>query len=151
MRSAIRKNCSLAYLQSDSTRGVSRLLAAITVLSSETRPMSCAPTASITSSMVDCVFRSIFEHQHLRVKSYSFSSLLNKNIDIRKNTERFKKVNFSAAPSLSLYDKLKDGGCRIQLITYDEKIIPYQSVSASHIAGTNLITIKFKRGNNELF
>ena len=98
-----------------------------------------------------CVFRSVFDQQKLCAKFYTFSSLLNKQIDLRYDTERFKKVNFSASPSESLYSKLKDGECRIKLINNDEKVVEYQSCAVSHIAGTNLISIKFKRGNHELF
>ncbi len=95
-----------------------------------------------------CVFRSVFDRTDLKIKSYTISSLLNKNIDVRKDTRNYKKVNFSFPPSLNLYDKIRDGGCKIQLIK-NEETITYTSCSVYQIIGTNLIVIKFETSKKE--
>ncbi len=90
-----------------------------------------------------CVCRSVFDKTDLKIKSYTISSLLNKNIDVRKDTRNYKKVNFSFPPSLNLYDKIRGGGCEIQLIK-NEETITYKSCAVYQIIGTNLVVIKFE-------
>ncbi len=64
-----------------------------------------------------CVCQAMFENNLLKIKSYAFSSLLNRGTDVRKDSKRFKKVNFSSSPSVSLYDKIRGGECQIELIS----------------------------------
>ena len=96
-----------------------------------------------------CVCRSVFDRNFLKIKAYTFSSLLNKNMDIRKDTKNYKKVEFAESPAASLYDKIKNGECEIKVFRNRESL-NFKSRAVSQIAGTNLITIKFiKEEKNE--
>lgn len=89
-----------------------------------------------------CVCRSVFDRNALKIKSYTFSSLLNKNMDIRKDTKNYKKLEFRESPTVSLYDKIKNGECKIKLFKNEESI-NLKSCAVHQIVGTNLIKIKF--------
>ncbi len=90
-----------------------------------------------------CLCRAQFERKDLRIRSYSYSSLLNKNIDVMRGSERNNKVEFSESPRIGLYEKIKNGEVKIKVKNRSETT--FTSVAVFNVMNTNLITIKFIR------
>ena len=88
-----------------------------------------------------CVCRVVFERQNLRVKSYTYSSLLNRNIDVTRDGDRNSKVEFNESPRIGLYEKIKNGEVKIKVKNRGEAT--FKSVAVFNVMNTNLITIKF--------
>ena len=93
-----------------------------------------------------CVCLARFEQKDLRIKSYTYSSLLNKNIDVTQVGPRNNKIEFDESPHIGLYEKIKRGEIKIKVKNRDIKDCEkatYKSVAVFNLANTNLITIKF--------
>lgn len=90
-----------------------------------------------------CVCRAVFDRKNLRVKSYTYSSLLNKNIDVTKDGERNAKTEFNESPHVGLYEKIKSGEVKIKVKNRGEST--FKSVAVFNVMNTNLITIKFEK------
>lgn len=88
-----------------------------------------------------CICLARFEQKDLRIKSYTYSSLLNKNIDVTQVGPRNNKIEFDESPNIDLYEKIKCGEIKIKVKNRDEAI--FKSVAVFNLANTNLITIKF--------
>ena len=88
-----------------------------------------------------CLFCAKFERKDLRVRSYTCSSLLNKNIDVTKAGELNNKVQFNESPRAGLYEKIKNGEIKINVKNH--KKATFKSVAVFNVMNTNLITIKF--------
>ncbi len=88
-----------------------------------------------------CLCRAQFEKKNLRVRSYTYSSLLNKNIDVTRAGERNNKVEFDESPSIGLYEKIKNGEVKIKVRNRSKAV--FKSVAVFNVTNTNLITIKF--------
>ena len=90
-----------------------------------------------------CLCRAQFEKRDLRIRSYTYSSLLNKNIDVTKVGELNNKVQFEESPHVGLYEKIKNGEVKIRVKNHTEAT--FKSVAVFNVMNTNLITIKFIR------
>ena len=90
-----------------------------------------------------CLCRAHLEHKNLRIRSYTYSSLLNKNIDVMRVGERNNKIECRESPSVGLYEKIKNGEVKIKVKNCDETT--FKSVAVFNVMNTNLITIKFIR------
>jgi len=90
-----------------------------------------------------CLCRAQFERKDLRIRSYTYSSLLNKNIDVTKSGERNNKVEFNKPPRIGLYEKIKNGEVKIKVKNRGEAV--FKSAAVFNVINTNLITIKFIR------
>ena len=88
-----------------------------------------------------CVFHAQFERRDFRIRSYTYSSLLNKNIDVTKTGVLNNKVQFNESPRVGLYEKIKNGEVKIKVKNHEEAI--FKSASVFNVMNTNLITIKF--------
>ncbi len=88
-----------------------------------------------------CLCRAQFEQKNLLIKSYTFSSLLNKNIDVTQSDQRNNKIEFKESPHIGLYEKIKNGTIKIKLKNKEEAI--FKSTAVFNLENTNLITIKF--------
>lgn len=88
-----------------------------------------------------CLCRAQFEKKNLRIRSYTYSSLLNKNIDVTRAGERNNKVEFDESPHVGLYEKIKNGEVKIKVKNHAEAT--FKSVAVFNVMNTNLITIKF--------
>ncbi len=88
-----------------------------------------------------CLCRAHLEHRNLRIRSYTYSSLLNKNIDVTRIGERNNKIAFDKSPSIGLYEKIKNGEVKIKIKNHSEST--FKSVAVFNVMNTNLITIKF--------
>ena len=82
-----------------------------------------------------------FEGKDLRIRSYTYSSLLNKNIDVTKVGELNNKVQFNGSLRAGLYEKIKNGEIKIKVKNH--KKATFKSVAVFNVMNTNLITIKF--------
>jgi hypothetical protein len=100
--------------------------------------------------MESCIFRSVFDGNSLNLCVSPLSVLQNSGIDPTKDLRsesgyRFVGVkNFSVSQKTNLYDELKNGFCRIEIINgnTNEKST-YKSNGVFHTPKTNLITINF--------
>lgn len=88
-----------------------------------------------------CTCRAKFEQKDLRIKSYTYSSLLNKNIDVAQIGPRNNKIYFDESPRIGLYEKIKQGEIKIKVTNHEEAV--FKSAAVFNLANTNLITIKF--------
>ncbi len=88
-----------------------------------------------------CFCRAQFEQKKLRIKSYTYSSLTNQNIDVMKCRDRNNKSKFDKSPHIGLYEKIKNGEIKIKVKNRDE--IVFKSTAVFSLSNTNLITIKF--------
>ena len=94
-----------------------------------------------------CVCRAQFEKKNLRIRSYTYSSLLNKNIDVTRASERNNKVKFNESPHVGLYEKIKNGEVKIKVKNRGEST--FKSAAVFSVMNTNLITIKFVKDEDE--
>ncbi|MCR4623655.1 MAG: hypothetical protein K5780_03300 [Alphaproteobacteria bacterium] len=88
-----------------------------------------------------CLCCAQFEQKDLRIKSYSYSSLLNKNIDVTQENSRNNKIEFIESPHIGLYEKIKNGEVKIKVKNRGETT--FKSTAVFNLPNTNLITIKF--------
>ena len=88
-----------------------------------------------------CLCCAQFEQKDLRIKSYTYSSLLNKNIDITHANSRNNKIEFIESPHIGLYEKIKNGEVKIKAKNRSETT--FKSTAVFNLPSTNLITIKF--------
>ena len=88
-----------------------------------------------------CICCAQFEQKDLRIKSYTYSSLLNKNIDVMQSNPLNNKIDFIESPHIGLYEKIKNGKVKIKARKQSESI--FKSVAVFNLPNTNLITIKF--------
>lgn len=88
-----------------------------------------------------CICCAQFEQKDLRIKSYTYSSLLNKNIDVTQANSRNNKIEFIESPHISLYEKIKNGEIKIKVKNRGETT--FKSIAVFNLQNTNLITIKF--------
>lgn len=88
-----------------------------------------------------CLCLAQFERRDLRIRSYTYSSLLNKNIDVTKTGELNNKVQFNESPRIGLYEKIKNGEVKIKVKNHAE--VTFKSAAVFNVMNTNLITIKF--------
>lgn len=88
-----------------------------------------------------CICCAQFEQKDLRIKSYTYSSLLNKNIDVTQANSRNNKIEFTESPHIGLYEKIKNGEVKIKIKNRDETT--FKSTAVFNLPNTNLITIKF--------
>ncbi|MDR3187457.1 MAG: hypothetical protein LBT63_03465 [Holosporaceae bacterium] len=99
--------------------------------------------------MESCVFRTVHDGKSVFLRISSISTLKNLGVNPTEDTvsEGVKLVGvkeFSASQRMNLYDELKGGACRLEVINRntDEKCF-YKSNAVFHVAKTNLITINF--------
>ncbi|MBO7454085.1 MAG: hypothetical protein J6T91_01715 [Alphaproteobacteria bacterium] len=88
-----------------------------------------------------CICCAQFEQKDLRIKSYTYSSLLNKNIDVTQANSRNNKIEFIESPHIGLYEKIKNGEVKIKIKNRNETT--FKSTAVFNLPNTNLITIKF--------
>lgn len=88
-----------------------------------------------------CICCAQFEQKDLRIKSYTYSSLLNKNIDVTQANSRNNKIEFIESPHIGLYEKIKNGEVKIKVKNRNETT--FKSTAVFNLPNTNLITIKF--------
>ncbi|MBO6055628.1 MAG: hypothetical protein J6P84_01425 [Alphaproteobacteria bacterium] len=88
-----------------------------------------------------CLCCAQFEQKDLRIKSYTYSSLLNKNIDVTQENSRNNKIEFIESPHIGLYEKIKNGEVKIKVKNHGETT--FKSTAVFNLPNTNLITIKF--------
>jgi len=94
-----------------------------------------------------CLCCAQFEQKDLRIKSYTYSSLLNKNVDVTQADSRNNKIEFIESPHIGLYEKIKNGEAKIKVKNRGETT--FKSSAVFNLTNTNLITIKFIKDNNE--
>jgi len=88
-----------------------------------------------------CLCRAQFERKDFKIRSYTYSSLLNKNIDVTRAGELNNKVKFNESPHIGLYEKIKNGEIKIKVKNRGEVI--FKSAAVFNVMNTNLITIRF--------
>jgi hypothetical protein len=100
--------------------------------------------------MESCVFRTVHDGKSVFLRISPITTLKNLGIDPTKDKvseggDKFIGVKeFSQSQQMNLYDDLKAGACRLEIINKntDEKCF-YKSNAVFHVAKTNLITINF--------
>ncbi|MDR1375217.1 MAG: hypothetical protein LBJ45_00170 [Holosporaceae bacterium] len=107
--------------------------------------------------MESCVFRTTQDGKSLLLRISSLTTMKNLGLDptedkMSKSGHKFIGVKeFSPSQKMNLYDELKSGACRLEIINRNtnEKCF-YVSSAIEHVAKTNLITINFlKESENE--
>lgn len=88
-----------------------------------------------------CLCRAQFERKDFKIRSYTYSSLLNKNIDVTRAGEFNNEVKFNESPHIGLYEKIKNGEIKIKVKNRGEVI--FKSAAVFNVMNTNLITIRF--------
>jgi hypothetical protein len=97
-----------------------------------------------------CVFQISSGDSTSAIKISSLTTLKGNGVDPTKNTVMgdgtiFVGIdNFTPSQTMNLYDELKGGCCKIQLMNrITKKVCAYRSNGCAHVANTNLISICF--------